>query len=167
MSMNKSLLIVIVIVLIISSFLIGYSVKSSNSNDVENVQENAVGFVFGKITLKSGNCIPTGDSNTDSTCNNEGVSRTIYIREVVGSYVQYMEDFYYLKSDAPQKLIKTAISDSEGNFRVELPIGMYSIFVEDAGRERCDISNADGMCVIEILDNQEFEYNLTIDNAVY
>jgi len=129
--------------------------------------EKDIGTLSGKITLASGNCMPMVCDNPPcpSSCSIVGTSRNIYIREVANSDDM---DITYLKEDDKPSLVKTITSGSDGSFIVILPVGKYSLFVEDDSREYCNSWDGQGnSCMFEIKKDQTTEYNSQIDHAAW
>ena len=111
--------------------------------------------IYGKVILYSGNCMPGANS-----CKSSYVSRKIYIRESVAEKAM---EITYLKEKT--KLVKQVRSNFSGNYQVELPPGTYSVFVEDGGREYCNLFNGQGVaCQVTVLSGI-VEYNIKIDHA--
>jgi len=196
--MKNGFLIVLGIILIVGAFFLGNSINSSSSNNSESLQvqinnlelqnnqlqeqiedltnqlNKETGFVFGKVTLDSGNCMP-GPPGQESSCSiGEGVSRTVYVRELIEDIHAFAEPFSensyvptgYLQDPSAYRLIKSVTSDSEGNFRIELPSGKYTLTVEDEEKEYCQSwTENEGNCLVEIIKNQETEFDLKIDHA--
>jgi len=129
--------------------------------------EQDLGISFGKITLVSGNCMPIACDNLScaSDCLIEGVSKKIYIRKIPNSDNINLSD---LKQEEKQKLIKTIISNSDGSYILILPIGKYSLFVEDNGKEYCNLFDIQGnACMFEIKKGQITQYDSQIDHATW
>jgi len=134
---------------------------------VELSIEKDTGTLSGKITLASGNCMPMVCDNPPcpSSCSIVEVSKNIYIREVANSDDM---DITYLKENSKPNLIKTITSGSDGSYMVILPVGKYSLFVEDGGREYCNSWDGQGnSCIFEIKKDQTTEHNSQIDHAAW
>jgi hypothetical protein len=140
---------------------------NSNANKTVNNNASMIKALSGKVTLKSGNCMPIGyeQGSAESTCKSEGVSRKIYIRQPVN--VKDM-DYTYLKAGINNIVIKTITSSGNGTYETQLPMGEYSVFVEDEGKEFCNYLDGNGFaCLVKITDNQGTEFNINIDKAAY
>lgn len=147
----------------------------SLNNQVQQLQDT--GILKGIITIRSGNCMPMACLNNkcpESHCFTGGVSRKVYIRKVAdGTSIDFCN---HLKENATTELIKTLTSDSNGSFVTTLPVGEYSLFVEDNEKfckisvednrtEYCNLINNDKACAFEIKKNQITEYTSQINNA--
>lgn len=115
------------------------------------------GIVYGQVVLREGNCMPIVDPYL---CSISLVSRTIYIREPA---MREMMEGSYLRVRPP--LIATTEA-RHGFFEVSLPVGLYSVFVEDAGREYCNSFTGRGlMCGVIVSQGASIQYNFTINHA--
>ncbi len=129
------------------------------------IRKEKVGTLSGEITLISGNCMPMvcDEPPCQSSCLREGVARDIHIREVATS--EKMEGVYL--SDKP-KLIKKGTSNADGSYSVILPVGKYSIFVEDNGKEYCNSWDGEGnACMVEIKEEQRAKHSFQLNYAVW
>jgi hypothetical protein len=129
--------------------------------------EKETGMVSGKITLATGNCMPVVCDHPPpcvSGCSLVGVSRKVYIREVVNS--SDVDINHYLKKESNPNLVKIINSRSDGLYIAILPVGNYSLFVEDDGNEYCNSFNLQGnLCFFEIKNNQTTDYDFLINHA--
>jgi len=138
-------------------------IKSDISSDKlippADTVSSAKGVLSGKITLASGNCMPTVcvSPPCQSGCSIRGVSRTIYLREIIKNENMNSTD---LKEENKSKLIQTTISEANGTYALSLPIGTYIFSVEDDGGEYCE-----GLCDVEIKKDQTTSYDLQINHA--
>lgn len=117
------------------------------------------GSISGVVTLHSGNCMPKIDfDHRPTTCSTKPQSRIIYIHppvtnaDIKGSY---------LETQVP--IITQVTSGIDGKYKVTLPVGIYSVFVDDDGKEYCGFYSHDGPCQINI-QNSETTLDITIDH---
>lgn len=112
------------------------------------------GELYGKVLLYTGNCMPGASSNAGTSCKIIPVSREIFVRDAITAL-----------------LIKKIKSASNGEYRVTLPAGFYNIFVEDEGKEYCNIESYSGdrliKCPVNIKDNISSKYEIMINHAVW
>ncbi|MFQ6012141.1 MAG: hypothetical protein ACE5LS_00635 [Thermoplasmata archaeon] len=120
--------------------------------------------IYGEVVLREGNCMPLVGGNP--YCQVSLVSRTVYVRElVVGAD---MMDHTYLRVKTP--LIATTEA-RQGFFEVPLPVGLYSVFVEDEGGEYCrgfsysDPGRIPVFCSVRVYSGSTTPYDITIDHA--
>lgn len=121
-------------------------------------EEDSESGIEGKVTLTTGNCMPPIFS-PDSTpgpnpCATTPVKRKVYVRE----------------SSTSRKigeLVSETTSDENGMFRIKLPLGTYSVFVEDNGKENCARTNSEGILCIVVVDSGYIKYDPNINNAVW
>ena len=120
--------------------------------------------IYGEVILREGNCMPSPGGNP--YCQVGLVSRTIYIRElVVGAE---MMDHNYLRVETP--LVATTEA-RRGLFEVSLPVGLYSVFVEDEGGEYCnglsypDPGRVPVFCMVTVHPGSTTPHDITIDHA--
>jgi hypothetical protein len=115
--------------------------------------------IYGKVTLITGNCMPSVEPG--SSCIKTPVSRTVCIREPASwNAVEHT----YLENETP--LVTTTESNAKGFYEVELSPGSYSVFVEDEGKEYCNLFSDEGACLVE-LGNGLMEYNIQINHATW
>jgi hypothetical protein len=156
--------------LFIVMLLSGCSINSANkalingnvNNDVGNQivpEKNQLSInqsVYGRVEVYSGNCMP-GPDNTKTSCSIKHDSRKIYFKQLTNS-----------QNKDQARIIKTAESDIQGYYRVELPEGGYSVFVQDGTAQYCNISDGAGnLCPLKISQGEAKELNLRIDHAVW
>lgn len=119
--------------------------------------------VFGQASLTSGNCMP-GPLGKNTSCTTNFVSRTIYVRELT-SFDDSVIYGYFQFDEEP---IASTVSDEQGMFSLDLEPGIYSIFIEDDGKEYCNNFNVDGVaCLIEIKEDAKTDFDITIDKAAW
>lgn len=102
----------------------------------------------GKVSLVTGNCMPTIGVNNN--CKHSFVSRNIYIRE-----------------SASGDLIKKVESDANGFYQVNLPLGTYSVFVEDGKKEYCNSFDGQGNACQVVIKTGINNYDIEINKAVW
>lgn len=118
--------------------------------------------VYGKVTLASGDCMPSAGPELEKKCFMGGISTKVYVREPASTKNM---DSVYLK--IPTKLITVADSNNDGFYETELPAGTYSIFVEDNGKEYCNFDDGRGGKCLVTVKNGTIKYDLQIDHAVW
>ncbi|GCC53044.1 hypothetical protein SanaruYs_32850 [Chryseotalea sanaruensis] len=91
-----------------------------------NVQAQKQG-IRGKITWSSGNQMPGPDKKSSTT---KGIKRKIFIYEVATLEQVVQEEGFYKNINT--KLVKEAKSCRNGRFRIKLPVGTYSVFVQES-----------------------------------
>ncbi len=141
--MNKKIIIFIFLSIVIS-FTVLYFYKDK-------------GLLYGKIILYNGNCMPGA-----SGCKTSSVSRTIYIREPV--LMGAMEATHLKEKN---NLVKQIKSDDDGKYKIVLPVGTYSVFVEDGDKEYCNLFGDQGKVCQVVVKNGIVKYNIEIDHAVW
>lgn len=72
----------------------------------------------------------------------KGISRKIYIYEVTVQNQVVQEDGFFKRIDT--KLIKVGKSRRNGRFRIKLPSGLYSVFVEESKGLWANLFNGEG-----------------------
>ncbi len=133
----------------------------------KELSDQDTGILSGEITLASGNCMPMvcDYPSCPSSCRIEGVSRNMYVREV--ATIENM-NITSLKKNKKPVLVKTLTSNIDGSYTIILPVGKYSIFVEDDDKEYCNSFDGQGTpCMVEVKKDQTTEYNFQIDHAVW
>jgi hypothetical protein len=114
----------------------------------------------GQITLYQGNCMPP----IGPGCIVNNVSTTIKIYELIPK--EEFNGTYYQGTEEP---IATISSDQNGLFKIGLPNGQYSIFVEDPINKNLDYCNSFDInysCPVTV-DNNIVEFNIRIDHATW
>lgn len=102
----------------------------------------------GKVSLITGNCMPTIGSNNN--CKHTFISRNIFIRDPIS-----------------KNLIKKITSDNNGFYQVDLPLGTYSIFVEDNKKEYCNSFDGQGNACQVVIKPEINYYDIKINQAVW
>ena len=124
------------------------------------------GLLNGTVRLTTGDCMPVAcgpEGCPLRSCFSGGISTTIYIREIATSSNM---DYSYLKEENKSKLIATLISNSDGTFKYDLPVGEYSAFVEDVGREYCNWNDGESRaCAFKIKNGEITEVRFSIDHS--
>ena len=90
--------------------------KQSNSN---------IGVVLGKVTYEKVNQMPGQDRSASA----KGVIRDVYIYELTNEQDASKKDLFY--TDINTKVIAKVSSDANGEFRVELAEGEYSLVIKE------------------------------------
>ncbi len=115
------------------------------------------GIIYGQVVLREGNCMPIV---VPYLCSISLVSRTIYIREPA---MREMMEGFYLRVRPP---LVAATEARHGFFEISLPVGLYSVFVEDARGEYCNSFTGRGlMCGVLVSQGAAVQYNITINHA--
>ena len=139
-------------------------------NNICKKIEQGGGTLNGKVILSTGNCQPMACVNPPcepGSCSIIAVSREVYVTNVTG--LKLMDGSYlknFLEQNAP-KIIKRTKSNSDGTYIINLPVGEYSLFVEDNGKLYCGGLYDRGVCVFEIKEGQTTLFDATINHAVY
>lgn len=110
----------------------------------------------GTVTLRSGNCMP-GTEESDSSCKEElyDVPTKVIIKRPID-----------LQNKENKELV-TEIDDVKGEFEIELPIGVYNMYVIYQGKEYCNLfvgQLGDG-CEFSVVENKVTSYMLQINEA--
>lgn len=116
--------------------------------------------IWGSVRLLEGDCMPSTDK---FRCQDKVVSRRIYILEPAKNKDM---DINYLHKEAV--IVKEVASDLHGFYQVELPPGVYSVFVDDDGKKYCNSfgGQLDQVCQV-VVKNSPVEFNIQIDHAVW
>lgn len=110
----------------------------------------------GKVSVRSGDCMP----GSGGGCGEKPISATVLI------YPLRTQNSSFIGEKNTLLLTKTR-SDKNGNYKLILPPGTYSMYADDNGKETC--TGGDGyanMCSITLYESDE-ERNVVIDHAVY
>ncbi len=118
--------------------------------------------ICGAVLLITGDCMPK-PVGSPSSCTREYVSRMIYIREPATFDNMEGRLVPYLGSNTA--LIAQVRSNVAGFYELELPPGDYSVFVEDDGREYCNVRGVEGWMCPLTLKTEVLRYNIQIDHA--
>lgn len=141
------------------------SIKKEDEKENELIEIKDTGILNGTVKLISGNCMPVicEELPCETSCSEVGVSRNVYIRSI---YSSQMRGVYLIDKENTELILETK-SDLQGNFSVSLPVGYYSVFVEDQGMEYCNNWNDLGACPVyiskDIINQQVFK----IDKAAW
>ncbi len=133
--------------------------------EMPSTEEIATGALTGRVLLASGNCMPQmcDKPPCKSSCEREGLATTVYVRKLASN-----EEMNGVYLERPTPLVATTTSDEDGTFSLQLPVGRYSLFVDDNGREYCNSWDANGLaCAFEIQRDQETSYETVVDHAVW
>jgi hypothetical protein len=115
---------------------------------------NASGFLEGISGVYEGNCMP---SPGVEPCKPRLTSLKIHVTKQSENYLS-------------QHLVKTIASDENGQFQTELPIGDYSIFIEDEGEFVCSQLACDTSCIcfpIKIVAGESTSIKVYLDHATW
>lgn len=110
----------------------------------------------GKTYLLSGNCMPGAGGG----CNKKPISTTVLI------YPLKNQNSSFIGEKNPALLTKVK-SDRNGNYKVDLAPGTYSVYVDDNGKEGC--SGGDGyanLCGVTLYESNE-EISPVISHAAF
>lgn len=83
----------------------------------------------GKVILKAGNFMPSPDRPTPQGI---GIARELYVYGLTNVSQTSQQGRFY--KDPKTKLVKKMKSDKDGNFCIDLPEGMYSLFSMEEGK---------------------------------
>lgn len=144
---------IVLLVLVIYLFLSvkNFNSKLENTKPTPTVVSKTATITYsleGKVSLVTGNCMPTIGGN--NSCKNTFVSRNIFIRDSVS-----------------KNLVKKVIADNNGFYQVNLPLGTYSIFVEDNKKEYCNSFDGQGNACQIIIKPEKNYYDIEINRAVW
>jgi hypothetical protein len=120
--------------------------------------------IYGHITIRSGDCKSTTAGSISGGCKLSKVSRKVFIYPLINLRdTGSTGDSYF----APTKeLIREVSSDSSGFYQVGLPVGSFSIFVEDSGKKYCNSLDGQGeVCLVTITSREVHEHNIIINYA--
>jgi hypothetical protein len=116
--------------------------------------------IWGRVVLSEGDCMPGPDQ---SNCRREGSSRRVYVLEPVKS-----QDMDIARLKIPGVVVADTISDADGFYEVEVPPGVYSVFVDERGEKYCNFFNGppDRVCQVEVKDTPAL-FNIDVDDAIW
>ena len=88
--------------------------------------------IRGQVLWLEGNLMPTIGEEGDVPLRSEGkgVQRTLHIYELTNRDEATYQDGFY--TDIREELVRKVETDEQGNFIVALPVGRYSVLVEEA-----------------------------------
>lgn len=136
--------------------LLNKTIQTFRFIDQSNLRSYDTLTLSGTTYLLSGNCMPGAGGD----CNRKPISTTVYIYPVIN------QNSSFTGEKTPALLTKTK-SDRNGTFKVDLPPGTYSVYVDDNGKESC--TGSDGyrsMCGITLYESDE-EYSPVISHAAF
>lgn len=136
--------------------LLEKSIQTFQFIDQNNLRNPDKLLLSGKVFLLSGNCMP----GSGGGCNKKPISTTVLI------YPLKNQNNSFTGEKNPPITTKVK-SDKNGDYKVSLPPGTYSVYVDDNGRETC--SGGDGnanMCGITLYESNK-EVNPIISHAVF
>lgn len=120
--------------------------------------------IVGQLDWVTGNQMPGPDKKPVAR---QGVVREVHIYELLNQSDVESDGVFIKKVNRP--LVKTVVSDSNGNFKVSLPPGSYSILIKEANglfANQFDQNNniqpvivkEKGFCRVNIIINYEAAY---------
>lgn len=121
------------------------------------------GEVFGTVTLHEGNCFP-GPEDISNPCRSTGVSRRLFFfspplpLQTAGTW----DSGYYIGPDAPSAETR---SGADGGYRVRLPLGRYSVLVEDGRKKYCSSISDEGPCFLLVIADAKVKHDMLIDHS--
>lgn len=136
--------------------LLEKSIQTFQFADQKNLVITHELFLSGKVSLLSGNCMP----GSGGGCTKKPISTTVLI------YPLRTQNSSFTGEKNTPLLTKTR-SGKNGNYKVSLPPGTYSVYVDDNGKETC--SGGDGyanMCSVTLYESDE-EQNVVIGHAAF
>jgi hypothetical protein len=101
----------------------------TSTADQEISEPEILQGVCGTILWKSGNRMPSPDRPTPKSL---PVQRELFIYDLTNTTQATRQNGFY--AAIVTKFIKSVKSDKEGKFCVDLPEGMYSLFVKEEGK---------------------------------
>ncbi len=140
----------------------GTNVCDSSDDYFTITQPLGTSGIFGRVVFTQGDCMPKmvdsnypGNSNwTDpNPCTSDGVARELIVHKPV------------LRSVKPSSSsrVTTVTSNDQGYYALQLEPGQYSIYVNEKGKEWCNISTGNVYCLVTVNPDQVLEHNINID----
>lgn len=137
--------------------LLEKSIQTFQFVDQQNLVITQKLTLSGKVSVRSGNCMPMlGGKEGREECNGKPISATVSIYPLRNQSSSFI-------GEKNMPLLTKTKSDKNGNYKLILPPGTYSIYVDG----NCD--GGDGyanMCGITLYESDE-ECNVVINHAVY
>jgi len=131
---------------------------------VPRQRKNITQGIEGKIYLKQGNQMPSPGRKPD-----EGtlVVRTVYVYELTQREQAAVNGNFY--SNIKTRLVAKAQSGADGHYQIALPVGRYSVFVEESGQLYANLFDGQGnINPVEVKKGNTTPFNIAIsNNAVY
>ncbi len=120
--------------------------------------------IAGKIYLKQGNQMPSPGRKADA---GRGVARGVYVYELTQRDQATASGNFYV--NIKTRMVAKAQSDSDGRYAVALPVGRYSVFVEEGGQLYANLFDGKGnINPVEVKKDGIATLNIAIsNNAVY
>ncbi len=118
--------------------------------------------ISGQVLWLEGNVMPTIGDNPSPRSEAVPVKRVVHIHELT-NFEEVVQDGA-LFSKVKSELIKTVETDDDGKFEVMLPVGNYSIFIEEEGglfASMFDMNN--NINPVEVLENEIVETVIKVD----
>jgi hypothetical protein len=123
--------------------------------------------IWGTVTLAEGDCMPVvtedGQQEDQGACRQMHEARTVYILEPVKDSEIEMT---HLKTEG--RIIRQVQAGRDGFYEVELPDGVYSVFVDDDGQKYCNYfgGQKNDICPVKVKGAPE-KFDITIDRATW
>ncbi len=115
--------------------------------------------IRGKISWSAGNQMPGPDQKSGSA---KGIKRKILVYEVTTMEQTVQEEGFFTKVNT--KLVKEAKSRKNGRFRIKLPSGTYSIFVQEAKGLWANLFDVKGQInAVQVKENTWTELNVNVN----
>lgn len=115
--------------------------------------------IRGKITWSEGNQMPGPDQKSGAA---KGIKRKILVYEVSTMEQTVQEEGFFTKVNT--KLVKEAKSCKNGRFRIKLPPGTYSVFVQEAKGLWANLFNEKGQInAVQIKANTWTALNINVN----
>lgn len=154
-----------------------YDLAADNNDYLESIiednkakayTESEASGLYGKLSIITGNCMPqvfVVDRNQTGTCAEESFASVVIIRTL--THVSALENFVNYKGS--NEALNIVASDDNGVYKLDLAPGKYSVFLLDENnKEYCDSYDGQGnACAVEIKENMQSEFNISLDRASY
>jgi hypothetical protein len=141
------------------------SCSTGTKQSPANVPNKVKQGISGKVIWREGNQMPqiSEKGSKPQMGKTMGIKREVFIHEPTK-----IED---ARGEAPffaqprTKRIAVAASNSDGEFKIALPIGKYSVFVREEKGLFANAFDGEGyICLIEVKENQVTEIEIIVDN---
>ncbi|PRY13244.1 hypothetical protein CLV24_106159 [Pontibacter ummariensis] len=122
------------------------------------------GGIAGTLTLKEGNCMPIVNRNS---CKEYPVKRGIVLYPYLTLQDVEMKNYTFYTPISAKPLLTTE-TDAEGFYEIEMPAGVYSIFILEDGQLYANgLDGQGGINPVVVEAGSVNKVNLRLDYAVY
>ncbi|GAB4344706.1 MAG: hypothetical protein OHK0038_24940 [Flammeovirgaceae bacterium] len=136
------------------------SAKQSPANVPSKVKQGIVG----KLVWKEGNHMPqiVEKGSKPQMGKTMGIRREIFVYEPTKMTDTKGEAPFFIQPRT--KRVAIAASNSDGDFKIALPVGKYSIFVREEKGLFANAFDGEGyICLVEVKENQITEIEIIVD----